>query len=591
MSNEFVPSQEFVDAHKASVEIDGKKVFSIKVQTIETKGLQRKNKMLSVIPEDNETISKITANKQHFSELRHVNLILTNACNLSCKYCYEQHNRDYGRFTTESLKKVYDFLISANNIDGKMLQFFGGEPLIQKDLILKFIKENKKVLADNINKCRISIVTNGLLLTDEFIEEYFANEFVAMLISLDTDDASIDHREISQEDIDGIIAQLGKIPNYHKENKHVCIRCTISRETVGRLESFVDKIYKNGIRNIVIHPLTMSSYQGEIIWTDEQWRTLEYTIVKLFEKYPELVIQFSEGVGTRKQSNCMVGSDMIAVDGSGDYAGCYFFTNQKAALSQTVLGNIFNDEIFTDRYKAFQKEYDNMFDVDEQCQTCDLKGYCYQCPAGNLSTGEKKMFRSDKMCKKIVTLYNNLQQHIITRGFTKKYNSITKSYISASNIDNARLRMSVHLLYKYITTEHMKHEMADEVVNHFLEDEKNKGFNQSINNLPIKDDFLYKYLLGFICDAVEKRVDYISNPIKFASAEEFIDFINKNKSRLANEYECAIVLNKAVGVDMHNHSNFNDREIYDNNGTECYSAMYFALIHIIIFDKRRGLKS
>jgi sulfatase maturation enzyme AslB (radical SAM superfamily) len=69
-----------------------------------------------------------------FSELKVMNLLLTNACNLACSYCFEQHKKDYGRFDVESLKKAYDFFAGCNDLENKRFQFFGGEPMAQKKL-------------------------------------------------------------------------------------------------------------------------------------------------------------------------------------------------------------------------------------------------------------------------------------------------------------------------------------------------------------------------------------------------------------------------------------------------------------------------
>jgi radical SAM protein with 4Fe4S-binding SPASM domain len=125
-------------------------------------------------------------------------------------------------------------------------------------------------------------------------------------------------------------------------------------------------------------------------------------------------MKFSEGVGSKGDNNCMIGSDMIAIDASGDFSGCYFFTNQKEVAGHTMLGNIFNDQVYIDRYKAFQTVYQEMFDSQEQCKTCDLQNACYQCPAGNIDTGPA-LFRPDDMCQKIVRMYLDFQKDVIRK--------------------------------------------------------------------------------------------------------------------------------------------------------------------------------
>jgi uncharacterized protein len=327
--------QRVVD-HSASVIINPDGTFNTSLRTIITpKGDIKEVTFKTIKPGVHERTMKSDDVLDLFEDLQHMNLIVTNACNLSCSYCYEQHNKDYGRFTVESLKQLYDFLITCNLNSGKLFQFFGGEPLIHKQLILDFISKYKRELENNRSTTAVSIITNGILLTPDFIEEYFANEFVCMSISLDTDNAEVDHREIGQTRIDKIIDMMGLIPAYHKNNHMVSVRCTIAMENAPYLTAFAERLYNQGIRAMVIHPLTMSSVNGHMIWTKDDWNKLHESVLHIINTYPNFEVQFSEGVGAKGGNNCMVGSDMIAVDASGDYSGCHFFTNQKEAAAHT----------------------------------------------------------------------------------------------------------------------------------------------------------------------------------------------------------------------------------------------------------------
>jgi radical SAM protein with 4Fe4S-binding SPASM domain len=117
----------------------------------------------------------------------------------------------------------------------------------------------------------------------------------------------------------------------------------------------------------------------------------------------------------------MVGADMVAIDASGDFSGCYFFTNQKTnGTGHTILGNVFKNQVYTDRYKEFQRLYNEMFDSEEQCKTCNYRNACYQCPAGNADTGNR-LFRPDDMCQKIVKLYIDLQDDVSKKNFLREY--------------------------------------------------------------------------------------------------------------------------------------------------------------------------
>lgn len=455
--------QQRIKDHQPSVVVNDDGSFDVKSNRIITpKGIEKTNKRVSVIPKSGERIVPIADVPELFDELQHINLILTNACNLSCSYCYEQHNKDYGRFDPASLKQIYDFQLNCNDNDGKLFQFFGGEPLIHKQLILDFIDQYKEELHYNSNRIHVSMITNGILLTPQFIDQYFSHDFVNMSISLDTIEADKDHREIGQERIDHIIDMIELIPQYHKQNHMVSIRCTISIENAPYLKQFAQVLYDKGLRAMVIHPLTMSSVDGFLSWPKDKWYKLHQDIVWIIENMPNFEVQFSEGVGVKNDNNCMVGSDMIAVDGSGDYSGCYFFTNQKATASQTILGNIFNDQVYIDRYMNFQSSYDQMFIEEQQCKSCDLKGFCYQCPAGNMDSG-KKMFRPDDMCQNIVRLFIDLQNDIVKKSFHSKL----KELMDATKQFGEQIVFSkaiTHLMYKEINGVHLPVGEVDEFI-------------------------------------------------------------------------------------------------------------------------------
>jgi len=446
----------FLD-HKSSVSVSEDGSFAYHSSNIITpKGLEKTNRLVSVLPKPTEQILSFKDSKFLFQDLKQMNLILTNACNLSCTYCYEQHNKDFGRFTNESLLTAFRFLRDSNQRQRKVFQFFGGEPLIHKELILQFLKTNEQEISltcTGETNTVIGLVTNGILLTDEFINEYFSYDFTGVLISLDTNRSEVDHREIGQKDIDKVMDCISRMPADVKAAKHVTMRITLARENAPYFRDFVDNLYSRGIRRIVVHPLVLDSARGFVQWREEEWQKLHDDIVAVLEEHEDMTIHFSEGVGQKGEENCMIGADMIAIDGSGDFSGCYFFTNQKAGpTGETILGNLWQDKIYIDRYRNFQKEYAKMFEEEEQCQTCDYKNACYQCPAGNLDTGTK-MFRPDDMCQKIVKLFVDLQEDVAKKQFKLKFEKIVSAQQTMGE-HPAFVRGLSYLLFYYFYNYH-----------------------------------------------------------------------------------------------------------------------------------------
>jgi len=113
----------------------------------------------------------------------HYHIILTERCNLRCKYCYEKSMQEF----ENGLEKRWDYDMETP-IDSEVpieklknflkpedtLIFYGGEPLVMMDKI--------KEIMDNID-CRFIIQTNGILL-DRLPTEYLM-KLDKMLVSID----------------------------------------------------------------------------------------------------------------------------------------------------------------------------------------------------------------------------------------------------------------------------------------------------------------------------------------------------------------------------------------------------------------------
>ena len=105
-------------------------------------------------------------------------LHLTEQCNLRCKYCFMTHGE--GRMSTRVAESAVDYLLKECG-EYARLTFFGGEPLLEFEMIQHITnyirnKSSKQIMLD--------IVTNGTLLTEEFLE-YADKNHIHISISYD----------------------------------------------------------------------------------------------------------------------------------------------------------------------------------------------------------------------------------------------------------------------------------------------------------------------------------------------------------------------------------------------------------------------
>jgi len=68
--------------------------------------------------------------------VRYCTLVVTEECNLRCKYCYQLHKNSRNVMSIETAKKAIDFFIDTlDPSDGVVLEFTGGECTLEMDLV------------------------------------------------------------------------------------------------------------------------------------------------------------------------------------------------------------------------------------------------------------------------------------------------------------------------------------------------------------------------------------------------------------------------------------------------------------------------
>ena len=115
-------------------------------------------------------------------------LHIAHDCNLACKYCFADEGEYHGKrelMSYEVGRKALDFLVansgSRTNLE---VDFFGGEPLMNFEVVKQLVKYGRSLEEPNNKKFRFTLTTNGVLLDDDILE--FANkEMSNLVLSLD----------------------------------------------------------------------------------------------------------------------------------------------------------------------------------------------------------------------------------------------------------------------------------------------------------------------------------------------------------------------------------------------------------------------
>ena len=115
-------------------------------------------------------------------------LHIAHDCNLACRYCFAEEGEYHGRraiMSYEVGKKALDFLVAnSGNRTNLEVDFFGGEPLMNWELVKQLVAYGRSLEEEHHKKFRFTITTNGVLLNDEILE-FVNKEMGNMVLSID----------------------------------------------------------------------------------------------------------------------------------------------------------------------------------------------------------------------------------------------------------------------------------------------------------------------------------------------------------------------------------------------------------------------
>jgi len=117
--------------------------------------------------------------------VRRVVLSVTHACNLACTYCFAGGNQSQPSMSKIVATKGLGLLDPRSTVD---IAFFGGEPLLEWDLICRTIDDAESLARKRGVKSKFHITTNGLLLDRKKVD-FLSQHSCSVLVSLDGPEA------------------------------------------------------------------------------------------------------------------------------------------------------------------------------------------------------------------------------------------------------------------------------------------------------------------------------------------------------------------------------------------------------------------
>jgi uncharacterized protein len=332
--------------------------------------------------EDNDDIVK---RNQKRNEIEfNLTLLVTEDCNLRCRYCFEENKRPT-KMTFEVAKTIIDkYLMREEGPEGVSIDFCGGEPLLEFELI-------KKVFEYTISsgpwkkKFRFSLGTNGTIMTEAMKKWFIKYPCFKMSISLDGT------KEVHDYNRSGSYDALIKNIDFFKQYDQT-VKMTISSFTIPLLADSIIHIHDLGMKpeaNVVFEDV-WGSPEVKSKLLDVYAKELD-KLVNFYQRNPELNVPrllshridvlgsgYEYGL---EEKYCGAGKYMCAVMPDGKEYPCHRFS---PLGSKTPIQNIDPGQKIIGPTK---------------CIECGIRRLCHSCLGVNLETYGSVNIRTVSHCE------------------------------------------------------------------------------------------------------------------------------------------------------------------------------------------------
>jgi uncharacterized protein len=190
----------------------------------------------------------------------HITINPTLDCNLSCWYCSTEyakakHKGYMSQETVEAVKKHIKLQIERNKISALHLDWFGGEPLMYFNEVIKPIASFAKELCiENNIPFTQHATTNSVLMNSSMMIEMNKLGFTSFQIPIDGNEQhhnSIKYTKGGQGTFFTVVKNLNELPIYIP-NIHITLRINYDRKTLFGISDIVPMLSKQAKQHITV---------------------------------------------------------------------------------------------------------------------------------------------------------------------------------------------------------------------------------------------------------------------------------------------------------------------------------------------------
>lgn len=382
-----------------------------------------KENFILVTPENDKKLEEMyseVVRKKKYLNASGLTLMISQECNLRCKYCYGKDGEysNKGKMDFATAKNAIDYFVNQAPSDKLSICFFGGEPLLNFDLMKKVIIYVREVEQKTDKKFSFSMTTNATLINEE-IRSFINQNNISLTVSIDGARDMNDTNRFYGNRM-GIYDDIKK--NISNLDTYMVARATIAPPNLNVSESVKHLVEEFDFRSVAWaeadNLLSDEDYEAVKENAMKLINTLEGFIkegkfeeVKKYGSFMDMLKKFnSDGI---RSKGCGAGSNMMAVDIDGKIYPCHRFVG----IKQFVIGDVLDNK----------KENSSFYSVVdlinfEKCQSCIAKSICGGgCINENYYTTSEINKPSERHCEYIVAIVDRmLEVYILLDEISKK---------------------------------------------------------------------------------------------------------------------------------------------------------------------------
>lgn len=373
-------------------------------------------------------------------------------CNLRCGYCpyssseiYNNRSHSSLNMNGDTLKKGIDFLIKhSKDVPHLHIAFYGGEPLIMKDLIVAAIEYAQNTIKGK--EVSFGMTTNGTLLDDQFVRR-ICNYNISIMISLDGPEETHNQNRVFVNGRGSYKSVYQNIENIRENYPE--LYDNLKFNTVISPDSNFEEIFDyfrigDGICDLSktsLNTLSQNYTEAEFNYGEDYFQERNYEQLKAYllllgklknepikshksdietiYSYSELFSAINE---TPKRSHpggtCVPGLKKLFVDVHGNFFPCERIDENSPLMK---MGNL-NDGFNINKVR----EILNVGVVtEENCKNCWAFHCCSICPAAADNGKDEHYSESYKLskCNRVkAAALENLKNYVMMREFNYPFN-------------------------------------------------------------------------------------------------------------------------------------------------------------------------